>query len=122
MEHGVKDLLENFLGIESGDSTSDTKSADGCTVAVLLMLNALILHGRLEKTSGQVARLIGENTLREIAAAEDPCDVLAETWMSVLEYDYRPRLPASPQRGETPRKERTSNGCMACDSSASGLG
>ena len=90
VEHGVKDLLENFLGIESGDSTSDTKSADGCTVAVLLMLNALILHGRLEKTSGQVARLIGENTLREIAAAEDPCDVLAETWMSVLEYDYRP--------------------------------
>ena len=90
VEHGVKDLLENFLGIESGDSTPDANSADGCTVAVLLMLNALILHGRLEKTSGQVARLIGENTLREIAAAEDPCDVLAETWMSVLEYDYRP--------------------------------
>ena len=89
-EQGVKDLLENFLGIESGDSTPDTKSADGCTVAVLMMLNALILHGRLEKTSGQVARLIGENTLREIAAAEDPCDALAETWMSVLEYDYRP--------------------------------
>ncbi len=89
-EHGVKDLLENFLGIESGDSTSDTKSADGCTVAVLLMLNALILHGRLEKTSGQVARLIGENTLRQITAAEDPCDDLADTWMSVLEYDYRP--------------------------------
>ena len=89
-EHGVKDLLENFLGIESGDSTSDTKSADGCTVAVLLILNALILHGRLEQTTGQVAHLIGENTLREIAAAEDPCDVLAETWMSVLEYDYRP--------------------------------
>ena len=54
------------------------------------MLNSLILHGRLEKTSGQVAHLIGQNTLREIAAAEDPCDVLAETWMSVLEYDYRP--------------------------------
>ena len=89
-EHGVKDLLEHFLGIESGDSASDAKSADGCTVAVLLMLNALILHGRLEKTSGQVARLIGENTLRQIAAAEDPCDVVAETWMSVLEYDYRP--------------------------------
>ena len=89
-EHGVKDLLENFLGIESAGSTSDAKSADGCTVAVLLMLNALILHGRLEKTSGQVARLIGENTLRQIAAAEDPCDVLAETWMSILEYDYRP--------------------------------
>ena len=34
-EHGVRDLLENFLGIESGDGTSDTKSADGCTVAVL---------------------------------------------------------------------------------------
>lgn len=90
VEHGVKDLLENFLGIESGDSTSDTKSADGCTVAVLLILNALILHGRLENTSGRVARLIGESTLREIAAAEDPCDLLAETWMSVLEYDYRP--------------------------------
>ena len=90
MEHGVKDLLENFLGIESGHSASDAKSADGCTVAVLLMLNALIVHGRLEKTSGQVARLIGENTLRQIAVAEDPCDVLAETWMSVLEYDYRP--------------------------------
>ena len=71
-EPGVKDLLENFLGIESGDNTSDTKSADGCTVAVLLMLNALILHGRLEKTSGQVARLIGDDTLRAIAAAEDP--------------------------------------------------
>ena len=93
LEHGVKDLLENFLGIESGDGTSDTSdtnSADGCTVAVLLILNALILHGRLEKTNGQVAHFIGENTLREIAAAEDPCDVLAETWMSVLEYDYRP--------------------------------
>ena len=89
-EHGVKDLLENFLGMESGDSTSDAKSADGCTVAVLLMLNALILHGRLEKTSGQVARLIGENTLRQIAAAEDPCDILADAWMNVLEYDYRP--------------------------------
>ena len=89
-EHGVKDMLENFLGIESGGSTSDAKSADGCTVAVLLMLNALILHGRLEKTSGQVARMIGENTLREIAAAGDPCDLLAETWMSILEYDYRP--------------------------------
>ena len=89
-EQGVKDLLENFLGMETGASTSDAKSADGCTVAVLLMLNALILHGRLEKTSGQVARLIGENTLRQIAAAEDPCDLLAETWMSILEYDYRP--------------------------------
>ena len=95
-EHGVKDLLENFFGIESGESTSDTKSADGCTVAVLLMLNALILHGRLEQTGGQVARLIGENTLREIAAAEDPCDILAETWMSVLEYGLPTRLPAGP--------------------------
>ena len=89
-DHGVQDLLENFLGMESGDSTADAKAADGCTVAVLLMLNALILHGRLEKTSGQVARVIGENTLRQIAAAEDPCDVLTETWMSVLEYYYRP--------------------------------
>ena len=54
VEHGVKQLLEHFLGMESGESSADAKSADGCTVAVLLLLNALILHGRLEKTAGTV--------------------------------------------------------------------
>ena len=89
-EPGLKDRLENFLGIESGDDTAGKKSADGCTVAVLLMLNALMLHVRLESTRGRVAGLIGDNTLRMVGKVEDPCRMLTDTWTSILDYDYRP--------------------------------
>ena len=44
---GLEGALARHLGIDKFDMNDNKKSADGCTVAALLMMNAAMLHQRI---------------------------------------------------------------------------
>ena len=91
---GFEGELRIRLGMESagqdGTRLGEESGASACQVASLLVLNALILHARLEGTNGRVRELIGDCTLDSVGRADDPCAALSDGWTRVLEYDYRP--------------------------------
>ena len=91
---GFEAELRIRLGMEpagrDGTASGEESGASACQIASLLVLNALILHARLEGTSGRVRELIGDCTLDSIGQADDPCAALSDGWTRVLEYDYRP--------------------------------
>ena len=91
---GFEGELRIRLGMEpagqDGTASGEESGASACQVASLLVLNALILHARLEGTSGRVRELIGDCTLDSLGRADDPCVALSDGWTRVLEYDYRP--------------------------------
>ena len=91
---GLEAELRIRLGMEpagrDGTALGEESGASACQIASLLILNALILHARLEGTSSRVRELIGDCTLDSIGKADDPCAALSDGWTRVLEYDYRP--------------------------------
>ena len=64
--------------------------ADACTVSVLLLMNAALLHARLEEAKGQAADLARVGLLHDAATGSEPVTVLRDAWTSVLRYDYEP--------------------------------
>ena len=67
----------------------DRKSADACMVSAILMLNAVMLHARLEKTGGPIRELLGSGTLESVLRADNPLARLAEAWVSIMSHDYQ---------------------------------
>ena len=91
---GFEAELRIRLGMEpagrDGTAAGEESGASACQIASLLILNALILHARIEGTSGRVRELIGDCTLDSIGKVDDPCAALSDGWTRVLKYDYRP--------------------------------
>ena len=85
---GLEGRLRSVLGMEHLQET-DTH-ADACTVSVLLLMNAALLHARLEGANGQAADLARIGLLRDAATGSEPVAVLREAWTAVLRYDYEP--------------------------------
>ena len=85
---GLEGRLRSVLAMEHLKHTD--VHADACTVSVLLLMNAALLHARLEKAKGKAADLAREGTLREATTANDPVEVLETAWRAVLRYDYEP--------------------------------
>ena len=85
---GLEGRLRSVLGMEHLQDT-DTH-ADACTVSVLLLMNAALLHARLEGAKGQAADLARVGRLHDAATGSDPVAVLREAWTAVLRYDYEP--------------------------------
>ena len=85
---GLEGRLRSVLGMEHLQDT-DTH-ADACTVSVLLLMNAALLHARLEGAKGQAADLARVGLLRDAATGSEPVRVLREAWTAVLRYDYEP--------------------------------
>ena len=80
--------LRSVLGMEHLQD-ADTH-ADACTVSVLLLMNAALLHARLEVAKGQAAALARVGRLHDAAAGSEPVEVLRGAWTAVLRYDYQP--------------------------------
>ncbi len=85
---GLEGWLRSVLGMEHLQET-DTH-ADACTVSVLLLMNAALLHARLESAKGQAADLARVGLLHDAATGAGPVAVLREAWTAVLRYDYEP--------------------------------
>ncbi len=80
--------LRSVLGMEHLQHTDNR--ADACTVSVLLLMNAALLHARLEHATGQAANLARSGLLQDTATGTDPVRVLRKAWTAVLRYDYEP--------------------------------
>ena len=90
--HLSQEELEGRLRVVLGmEHLQDTDAhADACTVSVLLLMNAALLHARLEDAKGQAADLARVGRLHEVATGAEPVKVLREAWTAVLRYDYEP--------------------------------
>ena len=89
---GLEGSLRSLLKLPEPDSQAserDRKSADACMVAAILMLNAVMIHGRLENAGSRISKLIGKNTLESVINADNPLARLAEAWVSVMTHDYK---------------------------------
>lgn len=80
--------LRSVLGMEHLQDAD--AHADACTVSVLLLMNAALLHARLEVAKGQAAALARVGRLHDAAAGSEPVEVLRGAWTAVLRYDYQP--------------------------------
>lgn len=91
-EHLSRERLEarlrSVLGMEHLQDTDDR--ANACTVSVLLLMNAALLHARLEDARSQAGALARVGRLHDAATGSEPVGVLREAWTAVLRYDYEP--------------------------------
>ena len=85
---GLEGRLRSVLGMEHLKDAD--VHADACTVSVLLLMNAALLHARLENSTGRAAELARQGTLRDTMTANEPVQVLETAWRAVLRYDYEP--------------------------------
>ena len=85
---GLEERLRSVLGMEHLQDAD--AHADACTVAVLLLMNAALLHARLEKSKGRAGSLARVGGLHDAATGSEPVGVLREAWTAVLRYDYEP--------------------------------
>ena len=85
---GLEERLRSVLGMEHLQDTD--AHADACTVSVLLLMNAALLHARLEDAKGQAADLARVGRLHDVATGAEPVKVLRQAWTGVLRYDYEP--------------------------------
>ena len=68
---------------------ADRRAASATKVATLLLLNALMLHSRIERAGGRIAAELGRK-LSRIARADDPLSALIDSWTTILDHDYKP--------------------------------
>lgn len=85
---GLESRLAEVLGM--ADLESHDQQADACTVAAVLLLNAAILHARLEGATAESAVLADNHSLGEVETATVPADTLETAWTAILGHDYKP--------------------------------
>ena len=90
-DEGLESRLAEVLGIAAEDG-EDPKSpkTDACKVAAVLLLNAAILHARLEGTKAGSAVVPEGHSLRRVETDAEPADALETAWMAILQHDYKP--------------------------------
>lgn len=87
-DEGLESRLAEVLGISTPDGQA--QQADACTVAAVLLLNAAILHARLEGTTARSAVMPEGLSLRAVETDTTPAEVLETAWMAILQRDYKP--------------------------------
>ena len=70
-------------------NAADRRAASATKVATLLLLNALMLHSRIERAGGRIAAELGKK-LQRIGRADDPLSALIDSWTTILDHDYKP--------------------------------
>ena len=87
---GLESRLAEVLEIATAERQNPkSPKADACTVAAVLLLNAAILHARLEGATSGSAVAAG-HSLREVETAAVPADSLETAWRAILQRDYKP--------------------------------
>ena len=87
-DEGLESRLAEVLGIGTPDGQD--RQTDACTVAAVLLLNAAILHARLEGATAGSGVVSEGQSLREVETDAVPADALEKAWMAILQHDYKP--------------------------------
>jgi len=89
-ETGLEQRLRLHLGMpDEPTNAADKRAASATKVATLLLLNALMLHSRIERAGGRPAVELGRK-LERIGRADDPLSALVDSWTTILDHDYKP--------------------------------
>ena len=89
-EVGLEQRLRMHLGMpDEPRNAADRRAASGTKVATLLLLNALMLHSRIERAGGRIAREL-RRKLEQIGRDDDPLSALINSWTTILDHDYKP--------------------------------
>ena len=76
--------LANILGLKIDKEEYTDK--DICKIAALLVINACLLHRRLQDKP----HMAGLASLDDINGSDDPRNILMDSWKSILKKDYTP--------------------------------
>lgn len=87
-EDELATALDAHFGLDKQSGSSGKDSADGCTVASLLLMNAAMLHQRI--ASG--AWLPGVERLATIKVAPNAAQLALRQWNTITRHDFRPVL------------------------------
>ena len=88
LEPPLRGMLQMPL---SGEGTAGRHEADACTRTAVILLNALILHARLEETdtrAGAAAQKAPTNVIAKSGTAAAAMTIAA--WHEILQIDYQP--------------------------------
>ena len=89
-EAALEQRLRLHLGMpDKPTNPADRRAASATQVTTLLLLNALMLHSRIERAGGRLAADLGRK-LERIGRADDPLSALIDSWTTILDYDYKP--------------------------------
>ena len=89
-EAALEQRLRLHLGMpDKPSNAADRRAASATQVTTLLLLNALMLHSRIERAGGRLAAELGRK-LERIGRADDPLSALIDSWTTILDYDYKP--------------------------------
>ena len=89
-EVGLEQNLRMHLGMpDEPRNAADSRAASATKVATLLLLNALMLHSRIEGAGGRIAHEL-RTKLERIAREDDPLSALINSWTTILDHDYKP--------------------------------
>ena len=89
-ELGLEQRLRMHLGMpDEPRNAADSRAASATRVATLLLLNALMLHSRIERAGGRIAREL-KMKLERIGREDDPLQALINSWTTILDHDYKP--------------------------------
>ena len=85
--------LNRHFRLDNLKAESLQKQADGCTIAALLLMNAMMLHQRI--ANGQW--LTGISGLDEIKNAPKPVQATLRQWQAIIGHDFKPVLDPAVQ-------------------------
>ena len=89
-EIGLEQRLRMHLGMPGKpQNAADSRAASATKVATLILLNALMLHSRIERAGGRIAREL-RTKLERIGREDDPLSALVNSWTTILDHDYKP--------------------------------
>ncbi len=86
-EDELEGPLNEHFGLNE-QSGAGTDSADGCTIASLLLMNAAMLHQRIA-TGGWLPGVVG---LEAVKAAPNAAQLALRHWNTITRHDFRPVL------------------------------
>lgn len=87
-QDGLKELLDRHFGLDHLDKDERKKSADGCTIAALLLMNAAMLHQRIAKDNW----LPGITSMSQLKNSTDVIGEVNDQWRDIMGHDFRPIL------------------------------
>ena len=85
-EDGLEPALAKHFQI-TGTKKGENESADGCTIAALLLMNAAMLHQRIV-AGGWLARV--KTPLGEIKSSADAKKLVLREWNHITRHDFAP--------------------------------
>ena len=85
---GLRPALDRHFGLDNLKDSEQSKQADGCTIAALLMMNAAMLHQRIANGGW----LTGVADLDTVKNAVNVVNMTLRQWNAIMRHDFRPVL------------------------------